>query len=94
MNEYLIDISGKNALKVGKIPSLKVIRPNRTKLLLHNVCEIFQMFVQGRGHERPPTIQSYTKVCKSPQICEADMFVSFQQITFKLGSFADLKLLF
>ena len=41
-----------------------MIRPKRAKVLLHNVCEILQMFVRGRGHELPPTVQRSVKVSK------------------------------
>lgn len=75
MNEYPIDISGKGALKVGKLPSLKVIRPKRTKLLLHKVREILQMFVRGRGHEIPPTVKRSVKVRKIAKLMCSLVFV-------------------
>ena len=55
-----IDTSGKRALTWGNLPSLKVIRPKRAKILLHKVSK-FDRLLYGGGTNLPPTIQTFVK---------------------------------
>ena len=40
--EISVNTAGKRALKLGKLPSLNVIRPKRAKIFLHKVVEFCQ----------------------------------------------------
>ena len=42
-----IDTLGKTALKCGNLPSLKVIRPKRAKILPHKVAKVFRRLFSG-----------------------------------------------
>ena len=48
-----VNTAGKRALKLGKLPSLNVIRPKRAKIFLHKVVEFCQR-LYGGGHELAP----------------------------------------
>ena len=86
-----VDTTGKSALILGKLPSLKVIRLKRAKRELHKVSKIYKRLyrggvVGGRGGGIF-TIQTSWR---------SYIFVThwFQQIAFKLGSFTNFKALF
>ena len=79
---FNIDIAGNSALKLGNSSSLKV-----TADIAPKVEEMYRSLCGGGGgraqtYPLPPTIQ------------KSYIFFSFQQITFKLGIFANFKGLF
>ena len=74
---------GKNAFKLVKWPSLKVICGKLTKSQLLKVAKFYRRLYGGETH-LPPTIQTY--VCKFLQL--------LRPITFKLGKYSNIKALF
>ena len=80
-----VDTTGKSALILGKLPSLKVIRLKRAKRELHKASKIYKRLY--RGGVGIFTIQTSWR---------SYIFVThwFQQIAFKLGSFTNFKALF
>ena len=76
------------ALKLGKLSSLEVMRRKRVMIQLRKVVKIYRR-LHGGGRGGVPALH-YINVCKR----RSYIFISFQQITFKLGNFANLKALF
>ena len=58
-----VNTAGKRALKLGKLPSLNVIRPKRAKIFLHKVVEFWQR-LYGGGHELAPPPHHHRNGCK------------------------------
>ena len=81
----------KERLKSRKITKFKIDTSKASECIAPQRLRNFTDVFTGQGPRASP---QRTKACKSQQVCEADMFVSFQQIAFKLGSFADFKPLF
>ena len=89
-----VDTTGKSALILGKLPSLKVIRLKGAKRELHKASKIYKRLYRGGvggggggGGGGIFTIQTSWR---------SYIFVThwFQQIAFKLGSFTNFKALF
>ena len=84
-----VNTTGKSALILGKLPSLKVIRLKRAKRELHKVSKIYKRLYRGGvgGGGGGGGIQTSWG---------GYIFVThwFQQIAFKVGSFTNFKALF
>ena len=84
---------GKTALILVKLPNLTMIRLNRANIQPFKVAKFYRRLYGGRQVCAPLPTHPYKRLQNFATL-RSYIFVSFQQITFKLGNFVNLKALF